>query len=79
MKPKTNPILPCAIFGHNYKRSKTYIDHTAELTCTHCDAVVITDSNGNFENNTVTNSQLKDTLQELYRLTRTVSKTKVTS
>jgi len=77
MKPKSTEILPCAIFGHNYERSKTYIDHTIELTCSHCDAVVVTDHHGNFENNTVSNSQIKDTLQELYRLTRRIPKTKI--
>lgn len=79
MNPKTNTTLPCAIFGHNYERSKTYLDHSVELTCTHCDAVVVTDSKGNFENYTVTNTQLKDTLQELYRLTKRVAKPKITS
>ena len=68
MKPSTNKSLPCAIFGHNYIRSKTNLDHTIELTCTHCDMVVITDHNGNFDSHTLTNSQIKDTLQELYRL-----------
>ena len=78
MKPTSNDILPCAVFGHNYKRSKTNLDHTIELTCTHCDAVVVTDHHGNFENNTVSNIQIKNTLQELYRLTRRIPKTKVT-
>ena len=76
MRPTSNKTLPCAIFGHNYKRSKTNIDHTIELTCTHCDMVVVTDLNGNFDTNTVSNSQIKDTLQELYRLTLRFSKTK---
>ncbi|NRD18752.1 hypothetical protein HNV08_01730 [Winogradskyella eckloniae] len=79
MKPTSTDLLPCAVFGHNYVRSKTNIDYSIELTCTHCDAVVITDSQGNFENNTVNNTQLKDTLQELYRLTKRVTKSKVSS
>jgi len=77
MKPKTTDILPCAVFGHNYVRSKTNIDHTIELTCSHCDIVVVTDHHGNFDNNTVSNTQIKDVLQELYRLTRGTPKTKV--
>ncbi|MFK7832446.1 MAG: hypothetical protein AB8B52_04145 [Winogradskyella sp.] len=77
MKTNTTKILPCAVFGHNYKRSKTNLDHTIELTCSHCDAVVVTDHHGNFDNITVANTQIKDTLQELYRLTRRIQKTKV--
>lgn len=77
MKPTSTRTLPCAVFGHNYVRSKTNIDHTIELTCSHCDTVVITDRHGNFENNTVTNSQITDTLQELYRLNRRLHKSKV--
>ena len=77
MKPKSSEILPCAIFGHNYIRSKTNIDHTAELTCTHCDTVVVTDQQGNFENITVSNTQITDALQDLYRLTKRILKSKV--
>ena len=76
MKPTTEKSLSCAIFGHNYIRSKTNIDHTAEFTCTHCDTVVLTDEHGNFDTNTVSNSQIKDTLEELYYLTRRFSKLK---
>ncbi|NRR91278.1 hypothetical protein HSX10_06845 [Winogradskyella undariae] len=79
MKPKTTKALPCAIFGHNYVKSKTNIDHTIEMTCTHCDTVVVTDHHGNFENNTVANKQISETLQELYRLTKCIAKTKVAS
>ena len=77
MKPATSKLLPCAIFGHNYIRSKTNRDHTVELTCTHCDMVVVTDHKGDFETITVSNNQIKDTLQELYRLNRCLSKVKV--
>ncbi|GGW58082.1 hypothetical protein DFQ11_101861 [Winogradskyella epiphytica] len=77
MKNSSDKILPCAIFGHNYVRSKTNIDQTAELTCSHCDVVVITDQQGNFENHTISNSQIKDTLQEFYRLNRRIPKLKV--
>ncbi|WP_178986548.1 hypothetical protein [Winogradskyella helgolandensis] len=77
MKPNSTKALPCAIFGHNYQRSKTNIDHTIEMTCSHCDTVVITDRHGNFETITVSNTQIADTLQELYRLTRRIPKSKV--
>jgi len=76
MKPTINKTLPCAIFGHNYIRTKTYIDHSVELTCSHCDMVVVTDHHGNFDTNTVSNSHIKETLQELYRLTRRLYKEK---
>lgn len=76
MKPNSNTILPCAIFGHNYVRSKTNLDHTIELLCSHCDAEVVTDDHGNFKNHTVANSQITDTLQELYRLTKRIPKSK---
>jgi hypothetical protein len=74
MKPNSTKVLPCAIFGHNYTRSKTNLDHTVELVCTHCDAIVVTDRDGNFENNTLTNGEIKDTLQRLYRLNRLLTK-----
>ena len=77
MRPNTNKALPCAIFGHNYIRLKTNIDHTIELTCTHCDMVVITDHRGNFDSITVSNAKIKDALQELYRLKRHLPKAKV--
>ncbi len=77
MKPPKNKTLPCAIFGHNYIRTKTNIDHSSELTCVHCDMVAVTDHDGNFDANTVSNSQLKDTLQKLYRLTHRIQKAKV--
>ena len=79
MKPTPTKTLPCAIFGHNYVKSKTNTDHTTELTCSHCKTIVVTDSHGNFENHTVYNSQITTTLQELYRLTKRGSKIKVTS
>lgn len=77
MKPTSTGLLPCAIFGHNYERSKTNMNHTIELTCSHCDTTVVTDNHGNFETNTVRNSQIKDTLQELYRLTRRIPNSKI--
>lgn len=76
MKPTTNKTLPCAVFGHNYIRSKTNLDSTIELTCTHCEMVAVTDHNGNFDTHTVSNTQIKDTLRELYMLNRFFSKVK---
>jgi hypothetical protein len=53
------------------------MDHTIELTCSNCGTTTVTDHHGNFETNTVQNSQIKDTLEELYRLTRRYPKTKI--
>lgn len=77
MKPTASKFLPCAIFGHNYVKSKTNFDHTSELTCVHCDLVVVTDHNGNFETNTVVNTEIKEALQRLYRLNRLLCKKSV--
>tara|TARA_R100001369_G_scaffold83817_1_gene116336 strand:- start:413 stop:649 length:237 start_codon:yes stop_codon:yes gene_type:complete len=77
MNPTNKKTLPCAVFGHNYIRTKTNIDYTLELTCSHCDTVIVTDRKGNFDLITVSNSQIKDTLQELYRLTHRFQKAKV--
>lgn len=77
MKPTKPKRLPCAIFGHNYIRTKTNIDHSVELTCLHCDTVVVTDNKGNFDANTLSNNQIKDTLKELYQLRMRFSKMKV--
>jgi len=77
MISNSNKSLPCAIFGHNYTRSKTNLDRTIEMTCVHCDLVVITDQKGNFDSHAVSNTQIKDTLQELYRLKRHFPKAKV--
>jgi len=79
MKPTTKKNLPCAIFGHNYVKSKTNIDHTIEMKCSLCGTVAVTDHHGNFENNTVANQQISETLQELYQLTKRIAKTKVAS
>lgn len=76
MEPTSKKTLPCAIFGHNYIRTKTYMDHSVELTCSHCDMVVNTDRHGNFDSITVSNSQIKDALHDLYRLTRRFTKVK---
>lgn len=77
MKPTSNKSLPCALFGHNYVVTKTNMDRTSELTCSHCNIVVTTDDNGNFDTITVSNSQIKDTLQELYCLSQRLSELKI--
>lgn len=77
MKPTSPKSLPCAIFGHNYIRTKTNLDHSIELTCVHCDMVVETDPKGNFDAHTVSNDQIKETLEELYKLKQRFYKIKV--
>lgn len=77
MKPTSPKTLPCAIFGHNYIRTKTNIDHSIELTCVHCDMVEVTDHKGNFDAHTVSNNRIKETLEELYKLKQRFYKIKV--
>lgn len=79
MKPTSNKSMPCALFGHNYVVTKEHLDRTSELTCTHCNTVVTTDSNGNFDENTISNSQIKETLRELYKLSQRFSDYKMSS
>ncbi|MHA7841943.1 MAG: hypothetical protein ACX93I_01400 [Winogradskyella sp.] len=76
MKPTTSKALPCAVFGHNYVKSKTNSDRTAELTCTHCNAVVKTDASGNFEELSISNKHIQTTLRRLFHLKLQVSKPK---
>lgn len=68
MKSKQNNALPCAVFGHNYVKSKTNSNRTSELTCCHCNTVVNTDSKGNFETSTIANKKIQLTLIQLFRL-----------
>jgi hypothetical protein len=68
MKPKTHQTLPCYIFGHNYTKSKTNLDQTSELTCSHCKIVVHTDAKGNFDEYDISNKNIQATLQRLYHL-----------
>ncbi|WP_299115605.1 hypothetical protein [uncultured Winogradskyella sp.] len=74
MKPTSNKALPCAVFGHNYVKSKTYTDQTAELTCSHCNTVVKTDTHGNFEELSITNKDIQSTLRRLFHLKLQISK-----
>lgn len=76
MKPTSNKALPCAVFGHNYVKSKTHTDHTAELTCSHCGTVVNTDKSGNFEDLSVSNKDIQSTLRQLFHLNLQMSKPK---
>lgn len=74
MKPISNNALPCAVFGHNYVRSKTNSDQTAELTCSHCNHTSTTDTEGNFIEETLTNKHMQTTLRKLYHLKLRVHK-----
>ncbi|MBV7269666.1 hypothetical protein [Winogradskyella luteola] len=74
MKPTLKRALPCAVFGHNYIKSKTYADHTAELSCCHCNTVVKTDIHGNFEEFNITNKDIQSTLRQLFHLKLQISK-----
>ena len=76
MKSTTSKALPCAVFGHNYVKSKTNSDQTAELTCSHCNTVVKTDASGNFEDLSVSNKHIQTTLRQLFHLKLQISKPK---
>lgn len=76
MKPTTSKALPCAVFGHNYVKSKTYSDLTSELTCSHCNTVVKTDTSGNFEESNATNKHIQTTLRQLFHLKLQTAKLK---
>ncbi|WP_400075515.1 hypothetical protein [Winogradskyella sp. R77965] len=79
MKSTSNKDLPCALFGHNYSVTKENLNRTSELTCSHCNIVVTTDTKGNFETITISDSRIKDTLQELYRLSQRFIELKISS
>lgn len=68
MKPTSNNALPCAVFGHNYVKSKTNSDRTVELTCCHCNHIATTDTEGNFREENSINKHLQTTLRKLYHL-----------
>lgn len=74
MKPTRSKTLPCAVFGHNYVKTKTNSDHTLELVCSHCNTVVKTDTNGNFEELSVSNKHIQTTLRQLFHLKLQISK-----
>lgn len=74
MKPTSNKALPCAVFGHNYVKSKTNSDQTTELTCCHCHIVVNTDASGNFEEAEMSNKNIQSALRKLFHLKLRLSK-----
>lgn len=76
MKPTSSKALPCAVFGHNYVKSKTNPDQTLELVCSHCNTVVKTDTNGNFEALSMSNRHVQTTLRRLFHLKLQTSKPK---
>ncbi|WP_299366902.1 hypothetical protein [Winogradskyella sp.] len=74
MEPTSNKALPCAVFGHNYVKSKTNSDQTAELTCSNCGTVVTTDKHGNFDELSLSNKDIQSTLRRLFHLNLQISK-----
>jgi hypothetical protein len=68
MKPTYTNSLPCAVFGHNYIKSKTHSDSTAELTCSHCKVIIKTDDFGNFIETSKPSKDIQATLRKLYHL-----------
>ncbi|MCB0399720.1 MAG: hypothetical protein KDD26_08900 [Winogradskyella sp.] len=76
MKPTSNKALPCAVFGHNFVKTRTLQDHTAELTCTHCNIAVRTDISGNFEEISISNKNIQTALRKLFHLRLQTAKPK---
>ena len=77
MKPTSNKALSCAVFGHNYVKSKTNTDHTTELKCYQCETTVKTDSYGNFDELSISNKDIQSTLRQLFHLNHQISKPKL--
>ena len=74
MKPTQNMTLPCAVFGHNYIKSKTNSNRISELTCCNCKTIVTTDLRGNFEASTISNKRIQSILIKLFRLNLNLTK-----
>lgn len=55
-------------------KSKTNADHTTELTCSHCNTIVHTDTKGDFEESSISNKQIQSTLRQLFHLNISLSK-----
>ncbi|MEM9679297.1 MAG: hypothetical protein AAF901_03155 [Bacteroidota bacterium] len=68
MKTTTNKALSCAVFGHNFFKSKTFDDGTTELTCSHCQTKITTDKNGNFEESSIGNVNMQTAIRQLFLL-----------
>lgn len=79
MKPNTNNALLCSALGHNYAKSKTNIDHSAELTCCNCGTQITTDAFGNFDESSISNKAIVTTLRQLFHLRIQISKPKFSS
>lgn len=68
MQPTYNFSLPCAVFGHNYIKSKKSPNSHAEIKCTNCEMVAQTDDEGNFIETRVVNRDIQVKLRKLYHL-----------
>ena len=77
MKPTSNKALPCAVFGHNYAKTRANSDQTTELTCSHCGTKVTTDKYGNFDELSISNKHIQSTLRQLFHLNLQISKPKL--
>ncbi len=79
MKSTINPKLSCAVFGHNFIKSKTKKDNTSELLCKHCNVVITTDSHGNFEESAIPNKTIQSTIRQLFSLKHRFTSTSLSS
>lgn len=76
MKPTSNKAIPCAVFGHNFVKTKTNSDQTIDLKCSHCGVTETTDKNGNFDEFSIANKDVQSTLRQLFHLNLQLSKPK---
>ena len=77
MKPTPNNSLSCAVFGHNYVKSKSSSKSSSELCCSNCGTVVYTDIKGNFIENSVASEEIQKTLRQFYHLSLRISRLKM--
>ncbi|WP_353779148.1 hypothetical protein [Winogradskyella sp. 3972H.M.0a.05] len=66
MTPNLTSTLSCAVFGHNFERSKS----KSEFICTACKIKVDIDQNGDFEELPSQNKEVHQTIRQLFLLSR---------
>lgn len=74
MKPTFKNALPCAVFGHNYVIIGPKDNRPSTLACKHCGQLLETNHHGDFEEDSITNRDVKNTLRQLFHLKLKVAK-----
>ncbi|MFP4844431.1 hypothetical protein [Winogradskyella sp. PE311] len=67
---KLNKVIPCAVFGHNYIKIKTYVDYTSKLCCQNCGTIIKTDQKGNFKETVLPSKDVQRLIYKLYSIKR---------